>query len=347
MLFTPMSCQEKKENTTKMEEEQFIWEGGVSAPIGYPVQIYQGSIGFKSISDVLSTGKYGWGSMGNTMNSGTDWMPRFLNVTWLSYAEDCMYTIETHIDHKKLFSLFKKGYEAKVTNGSGEIRHENYDGICAGFAPGGVVVIWAVGASRQTEIGRYQGKKIIIPQSEIDGLDSHEELIFDPEYRKMTMSDDRIISKEVQEANKNKPIPLGLWDTYRLKYNWKPVFILPDSSILNEFYEIRLTFLNGEVENIFSDQFPINAYWNKTILRKITFSFTDKNGIQYGAGADLNEESVLNAFKEIYEKNSGSISADLNIKINMDNTYFTVKLKGNGKDIFIKTEDLEVFKILK
>ncbi|WP_265429842.1 DUF2931 family protein [Chryseobacterium sp. YIM B08800] len=138
-------------------------------------------------------------------------IPQLLHVKWLSYAEGCFYTIETPIDQEKLFSLVKNRYKSKAVSGSGEIRHEIYDEICTGFAPGGVVIVWAVGIGRQTEIGRYQGKKVTIPQSEIERLDSHEILLFKPEYRKMTMTDDRIVPKKIQETNKNKPISFGLW----------------------------------------------------------------------------------------------------------------------------------------
>lgn len=70
--------------------------------------------------------------------------------------------------------------------------------------------------------------------------------------------------------------------------------------------------------------------------------------MEYGAGARLNEQSVLNAFKEIYGENSKDITADLAIKVNVENSFFTVMLKGNnGKDVFIKTEGLEVYKVKK
>lgn len=348
LLFTQLvCCQEKQEKNTKMEEQQFSWSEGLSCPLGYPIQVYKGSIGFKSLSDRLSTGKYGWGHKGNGMNDRSDWMPRFLNVTWLSFAEDCMYTIETPIDHQKLYELFKKGFDTKEVSGSGKIRHETYDGICTGFAPGGVVVVWAVGTGRQTEIGRYQGKKIVIPQSEIAQLDSHERLLFDAKYKKGIMASEDVIPKEVQEANKNKPIPFGLWDTYRIKYNWKPVFELQNGSVLNLKSTLDIRYLNGEVGEIFNEKFPLQDYENKAIPRRIIFDWIDEGGIGYGGNCNLNEESALAAFKEVYGEHPDSITADLDIRVNMANTFFTVKLKGNGKDIFIETENLEVFEIRK
>ncbi|WP_262711333.1 DUF2931 family protein [Chryseobacterium binzhouense] len=339
-----------------MEEEQFSWEAQTSCPLGYPVEVYKGGIGFKSLNNGLCTAVAPWGTTSGGMDSRSDWMPRFLNVTWLSYAEDCMYTIETPIDHQKLFDLFKKGYESKEVSGSGKIRHETYSGICTGFAPGGVVVVWAVGVGRQTEIGRYQGKKIVISQSEIDALDSHKHLLFDAKYKKGIMTSEDVIPKAVQEANKNKPIPFGLWDTYRIKYNWKPVFELQNGSVLNEKSDYGVDYLNGEGEYIFNEKFSlqepqdsffkkysIKEYIKKAIPRTITFSWKATDGKYYAGNCNLNEESAFKAFKEVYGEHPENITADLDIRVNIPNTFFTVKLKGNGKDIFIKTENLEVF----
>ena len=82
---------------------------------------------------------------------------------------------------------------------------------------------------------------------------------------------------------------------------------------------------------------------NRAIPKRIVFSFKDKNGRDYGAMADIDEESVFKAFKEVYGEHPENVTADLDIRVNMANTFFTVKLNGNGKDIFIKTENLEVF----
>ncbi len=344
LLFTQLvSCQEKQEKNTKMEEEQFSWEAQTSCPLGYPVEVYKGGIGFKSLNNGLCTGVAPWGTTSGGMDDRSDWMPRFLNVTWLSFAEDCMYTIETPIDHQKLYDLFKKGFDTKEVSGSGKIRHETYDGICTGLAPGGIVVVWAVGTGRQTEIGRYQGKKIVIPPSEIAKLDSHEHLLFDAKYRKGIMTSEDVIPKAVQEANKNKPIPFGLWDTYRLKYQWKPVFELQNGSVLNPKTTYNIKYVNGEAAEIFNENFPIKEFEPNPIPKYLDFSWKAEDGKYYAGNCNLNEESALAAFKEVYAEHPDSITADLNIRVNMANSFFTVKLKGNGKDIFIKTEKLEVF----
>ena len=90
---------------------------------------------------------------------------------WVSYAEDCMYEIDTEIDYDKMLKLFNEGYYIPSMNDNPEPRKENYKEIIVGMAPGGVVVIWLQGLRRQIEIGRYQEKKTVIPQEEIARLD--------------------------------------------------------------------------------------------------------------------------------------------------------------------------------
>ena len=77
---------------------------------------------------------------------------------------------------------------------------------------------------------------------------------------------------------------------------------------------------------------------------KYTYKDVQYNSYWELRAAILNEESLFDAFKEVYGNNPEQVTANLDIRLNIPNTYFTVKLKGNGKDIFIKTENLEIFK---
>ncbi|WP_245688935.1 DUF2931 family protein [Riemerella columbipharyngis] len=129
-------------------------------------------------------------------------------MIWLSYAKDCFYKVDTPIDKDKIFSLFKEGYLWMGANSN--IRHTNYDEITAGFAPGGVVVVWVADATRQVEIRRYQGRKIIIPQEEIDALPQEDKLLFDKENRKEVRQDNSVIPQEVIDANKMLTVILML-----------------------------------------------------------------------------------------------------------------------------------------
>ena len=337
------SCQNKNEKN--MNTEIYEWQDATSCPLGYPIEVYRGGLqnlkegSYTSLSAGMTIGKGNWGAASYGMGSGRKPLPDHLNVVYLSYAEDKFFQVDCDIDYEKMASLFRKGYDVKAASGSGKIRHENYDTVIVGFAPGGVCVIWIEGGGRQTEIGRYQGEEVIIPQKEIDNLDSHDHLLFEPEYRKKVMKDPNLVPIAVQ----GKPISYGIWDTYRKRYSWKPVFELQDNSILDDKTQVILFYVNGEMENIFTEKFPLKNNENRAIPKRIVFSFKDKNGKNYGAMADIDKESAFNAFKEVYGENSGNVTAELDIRVNMVNTFFTVKLKGNGKDIFIKTENLEVF----
>ena len=135
-------------------------------------------------------------------------------------------------------------------------------------------------------------------------------------------------------------------------YCWKideKCHIINGKTMLHTYYQtseddnpklIPYTLAEGE---FLEGKFPLKNNENRAIPKRIVFSFKDKNGKNYGAMADIDKESAFNAFKEVYGENSGNVTAELDIRVNMVNTFFTVKLKGNGKDIFIKTENLEVF----
>lgn len=341
-----VSCQNKSKNTM----EKYEWEESTSAPLGYPIEVYRGGFStkegaFVSLYGGTTTGTNGWGYPSGGMSNNKKTIPDHLHVIWLSYAEDAMFEIDTDIDREKITDYFNKGYEWKTLNNSGEIRHKNYSSIVVGFAPGGVVVIWVSGSGIQKEIGRYQGKKIEIPQAEIDALDYPDKTLFEAEYRRKKFAQDNMVPLEIQVANKNKPIPFGLWDTYRKKYQWKPTFKLQDGAILDDKTTTGINYLNGEVEKFFHENFPLKTYSNNAIPKSVSFSWKDRDEIKYGAGANLNEESALAAFKEVYSDHPETVHADLEIKINIPNTFFTVTLRGNnGKEVFIKTENVEVFK---
>ncbi|WP_265429843.1 hypothetical protein [Chryseobacterium sp. YIM B08800] len=99
---------------------------------------------------------------------------------------------------------------------------------------------------------------------------------------------------------------------------------------------LDIRYLNGEVGDIFNEKFPLQDYENKAIPRRIIFDWIDDEGIGYGGNCNLNEESALVAFKEVYGEHPDSITADLDIRVNMANTFFTVKLKGTAKIFLLK-----------
>lgn len=338
------ACQSKKQNN--MQETKFTWKPTFTSPKGFPVEVYSGGFAdpYQSLHFGISTGS--WGETGGSMSESTT-IPRGLEVTWLAYAEDCFYSINCDIDSKKIEQLFNEGFETR--GASGKLKHQNYYYIIAGFAPGGVVVVWMAGNGKTTEVGRYQGEKIEIKQP--SGLDSHERLYFDAAYRKGVLENEKIIPLELQQANKKMPIPYGLWDSYRIKYVWKPTFIIQDDGKMNE--KVVIDFLNGESDIARDFDFPIRIdykdnynlkieFKKQAIPKLVSFSWYDKVGQLHSGKVEFDEEEILEAFKTQY-KDGKETEAELEFKVNMTNSFITVKLKGNDDEIAIIKSKQKVF----
>jgi Protein of unknown function (DUF2931) len=346
------SCQNKKQpiqnNQPVTQQKQmtttFLWEEGTNAPLGYPITVYRGGLelatGFVGLNGSgYATGIDGWGTDANGMSYGVKSLPKRINCIWLSYVEDCFYTIDCDVDYDKIVRLFNDGFIEKNVQGRDT---DTYSKIMTGFAPGGVVVLWVSGAGKKVEIGRYQGKKIMISEAEIASLDSHEHLLFDPIDRKRTLENPMIIPLEVQKANKNKPIPYGLWDTYRERYSWRPVFVIPDQGKMDD--EVRMEMINGEIETPVCEIFHNNDYNQRAIPKRFNFGWWDKNGQGYSGDVVFDEKEMATAFENMYKDHRDS-NVDIEIRVNKMNSFFTVRLKGNGKEIPVYEKNkIDVYK---
>lgn len=212
------------QDTLSTMETNFKWQEGLSRPSGYPIQVYRGWLEGPLVSNGVNespnsttsiygfgttTGMGGWGKNSSGMSQGEKPIPQRLICTWYSYVEDVMYHINTELDYPKKVRLFNEGFQSSVRKRGKVMTTCNH--ITVGFAPGGVVVVWLQGGGQKiVEIGCYQGNKAVISPKEIASLDSHERLLFDPVDRERMLKNPKIIAPEVQETNKNKPIPYGL-----------------------------------------------------------------------------------------------------------------------------------------
>jgi len=331
-----------KDHSTKiMDIEKFYWEENINSPLGYPIEVYKGGLEAEDGSYVsLSLGPDAgnWGELGSGMSSGEKPVPNRLNVTWISYAENVFYDIDTEIDHDKMVKLFKEGYEEN--NKKWGRRKENYRTIIVGFAPGGVAVIWLAGAAKQVEIGRYQASKIKISQEEISKLDDHDKLLFDEANVKRIMSKESFVPLEVQKANQNKPIPFGLWDTYRKTYDWKIDFVVDNGGKVADF---SYMLFNGERDEIFPENLPEKSVAKRAIPKQLSLGWHDQAGQLYGGSLDFNEKEIFNAFASIYESDPNA-KATLVLTVNKTNTYVTVALKTDDKTIPLKENNINIFK---
>ena len=343
----------KQDKEKANAQPKYEWGVAVNTPIGYPIRFYAGRVGGMSIIDEIytTTEEPDWGEAFSYENTSLETLPKDIDMVWLSYKEDCFYRLKTAIDYEKIAKLFKNGYKVRVPNG--EVRHTTYNTIVVGIAPGGVVVLWAGrGYLKITEIGRYQADKIALKEPE--GLDNHQRLIFDKEYAKRLLTNNTIIPEDFREANKNKPIPFGLWDSYRdNQYQWYPTFEIPNGKIGDVDYQ----YWNGEADTFFFTDFitleehkdvfaPKELYHNirkLPLFKEIRFTYKAEDGIKYGVGLQFDWEDILATYKKVFGERPDEVKAHLDIRINRDNTYLAVRLVGdNGKEAFIEPKLIDI-----
>ena len=343
-------AKQNKANANTNVEPKYEWGVAVNTPIGYPIRFYAGRVGGMSIIDEIytTTEEPDWGEAFSYENTSLETLPKDIDMVWLSYKEDCFYRLKTAIDYEKIAKLFKNGYKRRVPNG--EVRHTTYNTIVAGLAPGGVVVLWVGrGYLKITEIGRYQADKIELREPE--GLDNHQKLIFSKTDREEVLNSNTIIPEDFREANKNKPIPFGLWDSYRdTQYQWYPTFEVPEGKM----GDVGYRYWNGEAGTTLYTDF--NSYMGKQdifyleesiqkrpLFKNLLFYYKTQNGQKYLAELSFDWEAVVAAYKKVFGEDADKVTAHLDIRINRENTYLTVRLVGdNGKEAFIEPKLIDI-----
>ena len=345
--------QDKNNKANTNVEPKYKWGVAVNTPIGYPIRFYAAMVGGTPISRELYsiTEEPDWGNAMGYESHSMDELPQNVDMVWLSYKEDCFYRLKTAIDYEKVAKLFREGFDERIPNG--EVRHKTYDTIVVGIAPGGVVVLWVgYGYLPLTEIGRYQAEKIELREPE--GLDNHQRLIFSKKDREEVLNSNTIIPEDFREANKNKPIPFGLWDSYRdNQYQWYPTFEIPNGRIGDVDYQ----YWNGEADTFFFTDFialegqkdvfaPQELYRDirkLPLFKEIRFTYKAEDGIKYGVGLQFDWEDILKAYKKVFGEHPEEVKAHLDIQINRTNDYLKVRLVGdNGKEAFIEPKLIDI-----
>ena len=344
-------AKQNKANTNA--EPEYEWGVAVNTPIGYPIRFYAAMVGSTPISREFYsiTEEPDWGCAFGYESHSMGELPQRVDMVWLSYKEDCFYRLKTAIDYEKIAKLFKEGFDERFSNG--KMNHTTYDTVVVGIAPGGVVVLWVgKGYFPIKEIGRYQADKIEIQVPK--GLDGHQMLIFDKEDREKVLASKTIIPEDFREANKNKPIPFGLWDSYRdNKYQWYPTFEIPNGRIGDVDYQ----YWNGEADTFFFTDFivlegqkdvfaPKELYHDirkLPLFKEIRFTYKAEDGIKYGVGLQFDWEDILKAYKKVFGERPEEVKAHLDIRINRINSYLTVHLVGDkGKEAFIEPKLIDI-----
>lgn len=327
-----------------IKEGRYQWQGSMSNPTAYPVQLYKGYFIYpkdEKSEFTFSEGntvnyKAKWGEDGGDTGKRINALPKALDITWYSFAEDAFYRLNSPVDYNKLRMLFSKPYTDRRGTRNFE---ENYDRIVMGFAPGGVVVVWANGSGRrQIEIGHYQAEKVTIATPVSNNKELKYGDLFNLEWRKKVLTDTMIVPSKIQQLTENKPIPYGYWDQLRTSYNWRPTFVIsPEIKI----HDADFSFYNAERFVFFEESLQNNGYEKRGIPEDVYIKWYDKNGNRCAVDFEFDEEQTFKKFDAFFNLQKNT-SAEIEFNINYKSKIATATLKnGENELLLLKTKIIE------
>ena len=326
-----LGCTFKTEtHTLQLQDgEQLEYASGICAPELYPVRVHKGD--FYTADDWLPIPKGGivedgWGD--NGMNMGRSGIiPSGFRITYFSFMENKFYKGDFALPVDRIRSLFKEGmigYRSK--------RYSTYDAMIVGMASGGVLVVWMQGVDKQVEIGRYQATETDVDWKIFNGPNGSNR----EKYVNATIND----SPEAKANFQKNGLMLGLWDTYRVKYSWRPKFEFPEGCIAET---IRLKMFNGEYELVWGDSLIKNSFEKRAITYKAHTLWIDETGQNYGAHIDFDEAEIFEAYNLIYRDDKEQ-NAELVIKYNDTRSSLEIYLRSKSEEIELEKCKVKIYK---
>jgi hypothetical protein len=227
----------------------------------------------------------------------------------------------------RILFLFKEGFIDYMTK-----KHETYDAMIVGMAPGGVLVVWMQGYDKQVEIGRFQATETTMNWESFkrNSINIRDEFVAKTLERR----------PEALENFKKNGLMLGLWDSYRVKYNWRPKFEFPEGSKVEG---IDLKMYNGEFIFFWGDDLVKNEFQSRALTWRIYLLWADETGQDFGADIDFDEAEIFEAYKQIY-RNDKEQNAELVIKYNDTRTSLEIYLRSKSEEIEIEKCKVKMFK---
>ena len=317
---------------------KFDWLATESAPKIYPMVIIQGYLFFPEEGRLYVPNKktlhHGWGKGVSIHLVGDDTkpLPERLEITFFSYTENQFYQGTFKLPYEKILKLFQTSYYSPKVN-----KNTTYKEVVVGVAPGGHVSVWIHGFDKTIEVFSGQAKKI-----EGDWSDINNNPKFTREEYIERRIDESLKPEELKEF-KEKGVPIGLWETYRKRYDWQPIFTGLEAYSLID----RITYFNGEEEYL---NYPLdaeNTSHARTIPKEMVFDWEWPKGRPLVFKLFFDEAEIFDAFNTL-----GSNGEPLKLEMRMlendkNETLFSVLLKNSKEEIFLKKTDLKNYGIPK
>ena len=322
-----VNCQKNKKE--KIMDEKYGWSASVNGAERYAIEVHEGYLATKKefITGLPNNGTEGsgWNNDGSGGNAGGDTIPTLVSITWLSYAEKTFWKLDEGALHADLIlSYFKKGYDNYAQPYTGKLVHETYNHITVAVAPGGEVGVFLTGDWHRVQVGRFKAHKIdITPNQFYDNVDKdNQQQFYDAFFGFLT--------DETQADIKKNGIPLGLWNQYDERYNYR---IVPQFYKDDFFSALHNSYFNGEEEYVYKDELSKKIYYNKA-LPKIAYLIFSK----YNFSATFDWEELHEAFLTL-AKNDKNANIDIVAKIGFEYNTVTFSAKCGDKVIpLLKTK---------
>ena len=315
--------------------DKFDWLATESAPKNFAMKIVSGDFIFPNGRSLyVPDGKRihkGWGNGVSTHIVGEDFkpLPNRLDITFFSYTEDVFYQGSFELPYDKILSLFEAGHYSIKDKAQG-----NYTKIMAGVAPGGVVAVWLYGPDKITEVFYGKAEKANIPWTRINKNPS----ITRDDYIRLVQED--TINSEALEALKRDGIPYGLWDTYRPRYLWQPVFSASrPPKIIHE-----INYYNGEKDYLY---YPLDrsiAAERRAIPREMIFFWISPKGKPLKLKIYFNESEIFDAFYQLAAAESTQLDLEFDLHRLEQRKNVSVYLRNNNEAVHLKNTKIDIYK---
>ncbi|VEH20921.1 Protein of uncharacterised function (DUF2931) [Chryseobacterium nakagawai] len=300
-IFILLTCNKNDISKIKnSQQEEFSYMVTVSAPEGYPVEVYEGWLLNKDKKLICGMPRVGrttgsWEYDGSEAGQGSNEMPTHLNLTYVAYAEKKFYTVDADLPSAKILEEFRKGFSlVEVPNDQNiytDIKHSTYDTFTVGAAPGGVIVVWLSAGHHRVEICRLQAKEVFVDKNVFMGfVDKNEsqQQFYDDLYN-------IIVKDSVRTEISKNGIPFGLWDKYRTKYKYRFVLKPYDEKDKITFESIK--YYNGEAIIYYPQDLAKTDYRAAALPYNANISFT-----KYNTEIFFNDKELMKIFEDFKQK---------------------------------------------
>lgn len=336
---------------------KYEWNIYVSGSKNHPIEVHRGSFVYKSGSEkrFRSLGAGGmyesyWSSDGSTMNSTKLYpLPSELSVVWFSYSEGKFYGGNFEFPYDKIVKMFKN--EELKTVRMNKLYIDKYACFNVGFAPGGLVVVWASNVGYLKEVAHFQAREVEVTLEE-----------FNPTYNATTIEEyttKRMVNAPYAvEYLKEHTLDSerALFRRYMERFNTGFKVYFEDNSH-NKIVSFNVQFANGErlpffpEDKIFSER---GAYASMKYF-EVDWYYTDPYGKRSTLQANvcIKKEEFLRIYEAAWGDNPNK-AVDVVVNISKDNKGIEIYLTDgvNRYDFdkeFIQTEiwNIETQDILK